>query len=221
MKTKTRKAVALAILLVLTAAFTVSCGKKTGSDTNVSDIGNDEYTPVSSLTLTDAEAAALNNSIKVKLYFKTQEGSKIASEVKLLQFADEDRKADVLARKIIEMLIAGPSSSVLAKTIPDGTVLNSVRIKGNVVYVDFNAAFASAVANDNNANLIAYSIANTLTEFKNVNEVAITADGNKVESTSGCNFSRLNRNTDLVTDIESAAPETDYSENVFLEIELE
>lgn len=216
-----KKAAVLAILLVIAAAFAVSCSKKADGDTNVSDIGSDEYTPVSSLTLTDAEAAALNNSIKVKLYYKTQDGSKISSEVKLLKFADEDRKADVLARKIIEMLIAGPSNSALAKTVPDGTVLNSVRIKGNVIYVDFNSAFASAVANDNNANLIAYSIANTLTEFKNVTEVAITADGNKVESSSGCNFSRLNRNTDLVTDIESAAPETDYSENVFLEIELE
>ena len=119
------------------------------------------------------------------------------------------------------MLIAGPSNTSLTKTIPDGTKLNSVKIKGNVAYIDFNEAFASAVKTGEDVNLIAYSIANTLTEFKNITEVAITCEGNKIETQSGCNFSKLNRNLDLVTDIESAMPETDYSENVFLEIELE
>ena len=205
---KNIKTAAVILALLLLTVFTASCTAQKDDDTNVGDLGNDEYSPVSSLTLSETEAAALNNSVKVKVYYKTLKG-------------DKDRKADVLAGKIIELLIAGPSNTSLTKTIPDGTKLNSVKIKGNVVYIDFNEAFASAVKTGEDVNLIAYSIANTLTEFKNITEVAITCEGNKIETQSGCNFSKLNRNLDLVTDIESAMPETDYSENVFLEIELE
>lgn len=218
---KNIKTAAVILALLLLTVFTASCTAQKDDDTNVGDLGNDEYSPVSSLTLSETEAAALNNSVKVKVYYKTLKGDKISCETKLLQFTDKDRKADVLAGRIIEMLIAGPSNTSLTKTIPDGTKLNSVKIKGNVVYIDFNEAFASAVKTGEDVNLIAYSIANTLTEFKNITEVAITCEGNKIETQSGCNFSKLNRNLDLVTDIESAMPETDYSENVFLEIELE
>ena len=216
------KEVAIICVLLIMAIFaTVGCAKKKDNDTNVGEPGKDEYSPVSSMTLSDTEAAALNNSVKVKVYYKTVKGDKISCETKLLQFTDKDRKADVLAAKIIELLIAGPSNSSLVKTIPEGTKLNSVKIKGNVIYIDFNEAFASAIANGEDVNFIAYSIANTLTEFKNISEVAITSGGSKIETQSGCNFSKLNRNMEIVTDIESAMPETDYSENVFLEIELE
>ncbi|MFR1519438.1 MAG: GerMN domain-containing protein [Clostridia bacterium] len=221
MKKKLKKVSVICVLLIMAMFATVGCAKKKDDDTNVGDLGNDEYSPVSSMTLSDTEAAALNNSVKVKVYYKTAKGDKISCETKLLQFTDKDRKADVLAGKIIEMLIAGPSNSSLVKTIPEGTKLNSVKIKNNVVYIDFNEAFASAVAKGEDVNFIAYSIANTLTEFKNINEVAITSGGSKIETQSGCNFAKLNRNMEIVTDIESAMPETDYSENVFLEIELE
>lgn len=222
MKEKIKKMSVIGILLVVSMFACFGCAKKenTENDKKVSLSENDEYSPVSSVSLTDAEAAALNNSVKVKLYYKTAKGDKLSCETKLLQFTDKDRKADVLAGKIIELLIAGPSNSNLVKTIPEGTVLNSVKVKGNVVYVDFNEAFAGA-AKGNDAAFIAYSIANTLTEFKNVNEVAVTAGGNRIETEAGCNFSKLNRNMELVTDLASAAPEADYSENVFLEIELE
>lgn len=224
MEKRISKAAVFIALLTLTACIAASCGAKKdvkNTDAYANGIGNDEYAPVSSITLTESEAAALSGSVKVRLYFKTQKGDKISYETKLLKFTEEDKRADVLASKIIEMLIAGPSNSVLVNGMPEGTALNSVRIKGGVAYVDFNEAFAKAMAEDSGANLTAYCIANTLTEFKNVTEVAITACGNKIESTSGCNFSKLVRNTDVVTDIESAAPKTDYSENVFLEIELE
>ena len=221
MEKRIKKSAVIFVLLIMTVLATVGCSKKKDKNTTTSGLGNDEYSPVSGISMTDTEAAALNNSVKVKVYYKTAKGDKISCETKLLQFTDKDRKADVLAGKIIEMLIAGPSNSDLVKTIPEGTKLNSVKIKGNVAYIDFNEAFASAVANGENVNFIAYSIANTLTEFKNISEVAITAGGNKIETQSGCNFSKLLRNMELVTEIENAALETDYSENVFLEMELE
>jgi spore germination protein GerM len=198
-----------------------SCGvRKNSVDADNSTLQNDEYNPVSSLTLTEVEAAALNNSIKVKVYYKTLRGDKLCSETKLLQFTDKDRKLDVLASKILELALSGPSNTSLVKTLPEGTKLNNLKIKNGVAYVDFNEAFAKGLKDSNEAVFIAYSVANTLTEFKNVNRVAITCNGNKIES-SACNFSDLLRNTKIITDIESALPKTDYSENVFLEIELE
>ena len=202
-----------------------SCGVRKNSEeaegdksANSNVLQNDEYSPVSSLTLTETEAASLKGSIKVKVYYKTARGDKLCSETKLLQFTDKDRKVDVLAGKIVDMMVAGPTNTSLVKTLPAGTKLNSIKIKAGVAYVDFNDAFVKGL--DNDAIFIAYSIANTLTEFKNVQKVAITANGNKIENSS-CNFSNLLRNTEIVTDIESALPKTDYSENVFLEIELE
>ncbi len=221
MKRRFLRAAALTAAFAAAAILTSACGSDRASDINAGDMGGDEYTPVSSITLSDAEAASLNGSVKVKLYYRTQEGSRISSEVKLLQFTDEYKKTDVLASKMIEMLIAGPSNPALVRTLPEGTALNSVHIKGGVIYVDLNEAFAKAVSEDPRANLTAYSIADTLTEFKNITEVAVTSGGNKIESVSGCDFSKLCRNTEIVTDIESAALPEDYSENVFLEIELE
>ena len=125
-----------------------------------------------------------------------------------------------MASKILELALSGPSNTSLVKTLPEGTKLNNLKIKNGVAYVDFNEAFAKGLKDSNEAVFIAYSVANTLTEFKNVNRVAITCNGNKIES-SACNFSDLLRNTKIITDIESALPKTDYSENVFLEIELE
>lgn len=110
------KEVAIICVLLIMAIFaTVGCAKKKDNDTNVGEPGNDEYSPVSSMTLSDTEAAALNNSVKVKVYYKTVKGDKISCETKLLQFTDKDRKADVLAAKIIELLIAGPSEFKFSK----------------------------------------------------------------------------------------------------------
>lgn len=222
---KAKKSIAIFMLLFFIFVCS-SCGarkisdekKDLNADVNSNLLQSDEYSPVSSLTLTETEAATLNNSIKVKIYYKTARGDKLCSETKLLQFTDKDRKLDVLAGKIVEMMLAGPSNSSLVKTLPDGTKLNSIKIKSGVAYVDFNEAFAKGLGND--AVFVAYSITNTLTEFKNVQQVAITVNGNKIENSS-CNFSKLLRNTDLITDIESALPKTDYSENVFLETDLE
>lgn len=209
--------ISLAIILII--SFT-GCSNAENSETNSNIEQNDEYNPVSSISLSETEAASLNNSIKVKVYYKTLRGDKICSETKLLQFTNKDRKADVLASKIVDLLLAGPSNSSLVKTLPEGSKLNSLKIKGGIAYVDFNEAFGKGLSESNEAIFIAYSITNTLTEFKNINRVAITCNGNKIES-SACNFSNLLRNTEIVTDIESALPQTDYSENVFLEIELE
>lgn len=221
MEKRIKMVVFICALLIAAIFTTTGCAKKKDKDAVGPGVGNDEYSPVSGIAMTDTEAAALNNSVKVKVYYKTAKGDKISYETKLMQFTDKDRKADVLATKIVELLVAGPANSNLVKTIPEGTKVNSVKIKGNVVYVDFNEAFSSAVAKGTDAKFVAYAIADTLTEFKNINKVAITANGAKIQTEAGCNFSELERNMDIVTDIAGAALETDYSENVFLEIELE
>ena len=205
---------------ILAIAFSGCNNSKNSVDAENNLPENDEYNPVSSISLSETEAATLNNSIKVKVYYKTLRGDKLCSETKLLQFTNKDRKADVLASKIIDLMVAGPSNTSLVKTLPAGSKINSLKIKGGIAYVDFNEAFAKGLTDSNEAIFVAYSITNTLTEFKNVNRVVITCNGNKIES-SACDFSNLLRNTEIVTNIESALPQADYSENVFLEIELE
>ena len=209
-------------LALCSAILLPGCGAKNDSpDAQALNLlNNDEYCPVSSIAMTEEEAASLNNSLKVKLYYKTAKGDKLSYETKLIQFTDKDKKNDILAAKIVETLIKGPSSSSLVKTLPEGTALNNIKITKNTIFVDFNEAFGAAISDSENAKFIAFSIANTLTEFKNIDEVVITCCQNKI-SASSCDFSNLHRNIEIVTDIESAMRETDYSENVFLEIELE
>lgn len=89
------------------------------------------------------------------------------------------------------MLIQGPKSDKLETTIPEGTKVNNVELKGDVVYVDLSAEFINNhKGGSQQESKTVYSIVNTLTELNEVNSVRILIDGeeNKCFTDNQMNF---------------------------------
>ncbi len=206
--------------LALAAAVICTAGC---SNEDTGKAGGDEYTPTSSLVLTDQEAAALSGKVRTAAYFVTEKGDKLAGEFHLIEFTAKDKRTDRLLKKAIEELIAGPANSALQKTLPEGTEVNSVKITGGKAVIDFNQKFSDGLPSDKKlTELVVYSVVNTATEFKEITSVVITVDGKAIENTqSGFSFTAMTRNSALVTAIENASADPDYSEDVFLDVELE
>lgn len=178
--------------------------------------------PVSGQIMNSSQVSQISSSCRARLYFITQKGDLLSSEMKLISFGEKEKRTEYLASSIVNMLISGPSNTRLSATIPEGTKLNSVKIKNSIATVDLGGDFLAGLeANASKAELILYSITNTLTEFKDISSVTILYNGNEITVNSQIKATNMERNIEIITDIDSAAKETEYTENVFLEIELE
>lgn len=210
------------VLVALLAALIIMCVGCANKNTAPASTDNGTIFPVSSQVMSESQAAALKGSCRARLYFITQKGDMLSTEMKLISFGEKEKRTEVLASALIKALIAGPANTRLCSTLPEGTTLNGVKISKGTAYVDLSGNFKSGVGTDTNKiKLIAMSITNTLTEFKDINYVTITVDGMDISSDIGYTLNNMERDSSIVTDIDSAARETEYTENVFLEIELE
>ena len=186
---------------------------------------NDEYEPTSSLEMSEGEAAALGEKVKCILYFTSADGKSLAAETQLAEFTPKDRRTENLAKKVCELLLAGPQDTALKNQIPQDTVVKSVHIDGGKATVDFSEAFLSKLpANADEINLIVYAVVNSLTEIKDINEVAITVEGKspgKMEC--GFEFNVFQRNAGLISSaVETVATAEDYyTEENFADVQLE
>lgn len=79
---------------------------------------------------------------------------------------------------LIKLLIEGPKSENLEKTIPEGTKINKIEIKNGVVQIDLSKEFIEnhkGGAEEESRTI--YSIVNTLTGLNEVEAVKILIDG--------------------------------------------
>lgn len=121
----------------------------------------------------------------ISLYFSDKETGELAKETRMI---DVKLLASNPYKVLLELLIEGPKTESLQKTIPDGTEINSVEIIGNIVYVDFSKKFISNHEGglENEVKTI-YSIVDTLTELNEVTFVRILIDGEEnLEFSDGC-----------------------------------
>ncbi len=203
-----------AVVLSLLCLFT-ACSKKEGD--------KDEYEPTSSLEMTESEAAALGEKVRVLLYFTDSKGTNLFAESQLVEFTARDRRTENMAKKICEMLAAGPANKDLyVNTLPADSAVRSVKLEKGIATVDFNEAFLSNLSSDAaKLDLMVCAITNTLTELKEINQVIITVDGKapgKMEC--GYEFKANSRNLEIIS-AQAAAAETDYSEEAFSDVALE
>jgi len=198
------------VLVALLAALIIMCVGCANKNTAPASTDNGTIFPVSSQVMSESQAAALKGSCRARLYFITQKGDMLSTEMKLISFGEKEKRTEVLASALIKALIAGPANTRLCSTLPEGTTLNGVKISKGTAYVDLSGNFKSGLGTDF-----------TLTEFKDINYVTITVDGMDISSDIGYTLNNMERDSSIVTDIDSAARETEYTENVFLEIELE
>lgn len=212
-----RKCKLLQILLILVAILCIfsGCNKAEGNP--------DEYTPTSSLEMTESEAAALGEKVRVILYFTDSKGTNLFPESQLLEFSARDRRTENMAKKICEMLVAGPADTgKYVSTFPKEVSVRSVTISQGVATVDFNGNFTEKIS-DNAAklDLMMCAIANTLTELKDVSRVSITVDGKAVGKLSnGFEFKTTPRNTNIIG-TQPASADVEYTEEAFMDVPLE
>ena len=84
---------------------------------------------------------------------------------------------------MVNLLIKGPQSSNLKKLIPDGTILNEIKIENGCAIINFSNQFLN-FENDEKKFKIINSIVNTLTNLKEINSVSFLINGEKNEKLS-------------------------------------
>jgi len=111
----------------------------------------------------------------VTLYFQSAENKELQKETRLID--SKDLLLDPYA-ELLNMLISGPESEFLQKTVPEGTKLLSVELKGECLNINLSKEFIENASQDEaeKKNYI-YSIVNTVTELNEVNSVKILIEG--------------------------------------------
>lgn len=113
----------------------------------------------------------------VSLYFLNEETGELVSEGRLI---DAKELLENPYDKLMELLIEGPENSNLSKTIPEGTKINSIELKGEILYIDLSKEFVeNHEGGKEKESATIYSIVNTMTNFTEVNGIKILIDGNQ------------------------------------------
>lgn len=111
----------------------------------------------------------------VSLYFYNNETKELISEGRLIDAKD---LLENPYQKLMELLIIGPENQSLSKTIPDGTKINKVELKGDILYVDLSNEFIeNHPGGEEQECASVYSIVDTMTNLTEVNAVKILIDG--------------------------------------------
>lgn len=104
-----------------------------------------------------------------------------------------------MEKLVVEYLVKGPDIDGVYPVINPGTKILSVTVKDGICYVNFDENFMTQLYNVT-ADVVIYSIANSLVELPNVNKVQIAVNGKTdIVYRETFNLSNLyERNLDLV-----------------------
>jgi len=111
----------------------------------------------------------------VSLYFKNKNSDELVPEGRLI---DVKLLLNEPYKTLMQFLIDGPKNEKSEKLIPDGTVINKIELKKDILYIDLSKEFVENHQGGEQleSNTI-YSIVNTMTQLTEVNGVKILIDG--------------------------------------------
>ena len=144
-----------------------------------------EYTPQEELADSNIRKTI------VSVYFKNIETNTLTPETVCI---DVKELVNNPYMKLLNLIATGSSNEKLESTLPEGTKINNVYLKENIVYVDFSKEFVdNAPRGVEEEGLLVYSIVNTLTELNEVSGVKILIEGeeNKSFLDNGMNFNEV------------------------------
>lgn len=120
-----------------------------------------------------------------KLYFSDVEGMGLEAEKRRVKKGPA-RTLEARVKEAVDALIKGPEGA-LTPTIPEGTRLLSVEIKGTTAYVNFSSALARNHPGGSSGELqTIYSIVNTVTlNYPEAEAVQILVEGGKKKTLAG------------------------------------
>lgn len=126
----------------------------------------------------------------VTLYFFGKQSAKLEPEARKINVKELMNNP---YQYLINLLIEGPKNNELIKLIPDGTKLNNIEIKDNIVYIDFSEELIKdQTLGEEQELLIINSILKTLLELNEVNGIKILING---EENKGFPDNYINFNT--------------------------
>lgn len=134
-----------------------------------------EYTPQEEIS--DSQ---LRQTI-ITLYYKNTQSGEIMPEARQVD-------VNVLAKSpyeyLVNCLIEKPKSEKLSTVIPDGTKLNKIELKGDILYIDFSKEFTQNTKGEEQSKIIE-SIVKTVTELKEVDGIRILIEGEENKEFEG------------------------------------
>lgn len=109
--------------------------------------------------------------------FFAAEGTRLAREAREIEPCEDDT---VCLESVLDELLNGPVGGY-EKTVPEGTVVNAVRIEGDLATIEFNRTFSDAMLSGSSAEMLAvYSVVDTVAvNFPQIQKVKINVDGNE------------------------------------------
>lgn len=114
---------------------------------------------------------------KIVLYFANVETEELETEIKVV---DVNTLLENPSKEMMQLLLKGPQSSSLKKLIPEGTVLNDVKIENGCAVINVSNEFLNFETEENKLKII-NSIVNTLTNLKEVESVKFLINGEQNE----------------------------------------
>ena len=159
----------IVLIILLVGLAVLYFMNKSNSDNSSNQLS--EYTPEEEMS--DDE---MRKTI-VSLYFKNIETNSLVPESVCI---DVKELTENPYKKLLDLLLSGPSSEKLECPLPENTRINNAYLDGDTVYVDFSSEFIdNAPSGVEEESLIVYSIVNTLTELNEVSNVRILVNGEK------------------------------------------
>lgn len=111
----------------------------------------------------------------VSLYFTDKNTNQLVPEGRLV---DVKLLLKDPYKALMQLLIDGPKNEKLEKSIPDGTKINKIELKNDVLYIDLSKEFIDKhIGGEENESNTIYSIVNTMTTLTEVNGVKILING--------------------------------------------
>ena len=187
-----------------------SVDQNTDSSTNdASENGTGEDLTVEEETISEEETVAEEEvteeeepeeqpeaeEITINVYYSDQMAEYLIAESRII--SSENKYVDTLYE-----LMKKPIDSALTPLVPDTTVINSVTIEEGNAKVDFSQDFLDdRFASDTVDRLLVGSIANTLTQFSEINSITLYIDGEKLDNLGGLDIQEpVFRQNDLIKD---------------------
>jgi germination protein M len=126
-----------------------------------------------------SQSSAVNaKTVKVTLYFPTEDNSGIKTEERDIQVVD-----GAILKACITALAEGPKTEGLRNPIPEGTKLLGISVHDKVATVDFSNEFQ--MTNGVSEITTRFSVVNTLTGISGVEKVRLHINGGEMIGASG------------------------------------
>ncbi|MCR5440421.1 MAG: GerMN domain-containing protein [Selenomonas sp.] len=169
----------LAMMLLVTAGCDPNNEKGTSGGSSASISGNSGASAGSA-----ASSAGTGNAAKkmnIKVYYPDEQGMKLIAVKRTIKADGSNKYTEAM-----KSLLQGPKDKGQIAVIPKQAKLKSVKVKGDVAYVDFSQDLVKQFTGGSTGEeMLVGSIVNTLTEFSEIKKVQLLVEGKEIETLAG------------------------------------